>query len=243
MVKSRDALGNETGWSDIRYAGQEDSTPPAPVPYINTIGALGSNSVTMTATTAYDESGVEYYFDCNTAGGHDSSWQSSPTYIDTDLTPNTTYYYRVKARDNSPANNETAWSNWVWVTTTSPLDNLSPQPDPMAWDPTEDANGYDGEPRLINIGGGTFDWYATMRATEATDVAPPGVEPSGVEYKFVCVTSGKSALSSPWQTGLSYTVQVGGKFVVTDWYVIARDTSTNHNTTAASPVVRALPPL
>ncbi len=246
-VKARDALGNETEWSDISYAGQEDTTPPAPAPYINTIEALGSNSVIMTATIAYDESGVEYYFDFYTGDEHDSGWLEfapgdEPNYTDTGLEPNATYYYRVKARDKSVAQNETAWSDWVEVTTILPLDNLPPEPDPMEWDPVEDANGYNGEPRLINIGGGTFDWYATMRAIQADDVAPPDIDPSGVEYKFVCVTSGLSALSSSWQTELTYTVQVGGKYVVTDWYVIARDTSPNYNTTAASPVVRALPP-
>ncbi len=241
MVKARDELSNETEWSVISYAGQEDTTPPAPAPYINTIQAPGPYSITMTSTVAYDESGAEYYFDCDTAGGHDSSWQSSPTYTDTSLSPNTTYYYRVKARDNSPAQNETAWSGWVSATTPPPVDNLPPQPNPMAWDPTVDANGFSGNPRLINIGGGTFDWYATMMAIQATDVAPPGVTPSAVvEYKFVCVTSGLGALSSPWQLDLTYTVQVGGKHVVTDWYVKARDEWGNE--TAASPVVRAQPP-
>ena len=38
-VKARDALGNETKWSTIRFAGVADTTPPTPAPYILTIVA------------------------------------------------------------------------------------------------------------------------------------------------------------------------------------------------------------
>jgi hypothetical protein len=65
----------------------------------------------MTATTASDESGVEYYFECTMTGGHDSGWQSNPSYTDTGLSPETTYTYRVKARDLSFNQNETGYSS------------------------------------------------------------------------------------------------------------------------------------
>ena len=58
----------------------------------------GPGAVTMTATTAVDDSGgeVQYYFECVAGGGRDSGWQSSPTYIDTAVVQ---LYneYRVKA--------------------------------------------------------------------------------------------------------------------------------------------------
>ena len=41
----------------------------------------------LTAATATDINGVEYFFDCLTAGGHDSSWQNSPIFTDTGLSP------------------------------------------------------------------------------------------------------------------------------------------------------------
>ena len=53
---------------------------------------------------------MEYYFDCLTAGGHDSGWQDGTFYEDTGLDPDTTYTYRVKARDKSPNQNETGYS-------------------------------------------------------------------------------------------------------------------------------------
>ena len=62
----------------------------------------------MTATTATDSSGVEYFFECTAGGGNDSIWQDDTTYEDTGLTPNTEYSYRVKARDKSTGQNETA---------------------------------------------------------------------------------------------------------------------------------------
>jgi len=194
----------------------------------------------MSTPIAYDDSGVEYYFDTDSTGAHDSDWIDTPNYTDVNLSPDAEYRYRVKARDNSPALNETEWSGWVSITTPLPEDNLPPQPSPMEWDP-EDVNGYNGEPRLINIGGGTFDWYATMRAVEATDQAPPGVVPTQVWYNFVCVTSGKGALSSGWQLSTTYTRAVGGQSVITDWQVIARDEWGNE-TEPSSPVIRAQPP-
>jgi len=98
-----------------------DTSPPSPNPMTWAVApyAASSTSVSMTATTASDPSGVEYYFDCLTAGGHDSNWQDSPAYTDTGLTPGIEYTYQVKARDKSPNLNETAFSSPASAT---PLD-------------------------------------------------------------------------------------------------------------------------
>jgi hypothetical protein len=73
----------------------------------------------MTASTATDISGVEYYFaeTSGNTGGDDSDWQDSPVYVDTGLSPNTTYTYKVMARDKGPAHNSTDWSASESVTT------------------------------------------------------------------------------------------------------------------------------
>ena len=71
----------------------------------------------MTASTASDPSGVEYYFECLTSGGHDSGWQDGTTYEDTGLAPGTAYTYRVKARDKSLNLNETGYSPEASATT------------------------------------------------------------------------------------------------------------------------------
>lgn len=89
-----------------------DTNPPAPNPMTWAVEphATGSTSISMTATSASDISGVEYYFACITDMNHDSGWQDNPTYEDTGLTTGIEYTYQVKARDKSPTQNETGWS-------------------------------------------------------------------------------------------------------------------------------------
>jgi hypothetical protein len=74
--------------------------------------------ITMTAATAGDPSGVEYFFDCNTPGGHDSGWQDDVEYTDTGLDPGTEYCYTVTARDKATAQNTGAASGTACATTT-----------------------------------------------------------------------------------------------------------------------------
>jgi len=233
-VKARDGVGNETEWSPIRYAGGADTTPPAPAPYIESIGPNSPTSISMIATIPYDDSGVEYYFESTSVGGHDSGWQDDPNYTDIDLDPNTTYSYRVKARDRSPAQNETAWSVAASATTLVPVDNIAPTPNPMEWDPTVDPNGFDGTPREVYGGGGTFDYWVEMRAAVATDAS------GGVEYFFECIDAPgvwPAGFSSGWQAATDYTVQVGRPNQGLRFRVWARDLFGNK--TAWSPPERA----
>lgn len=78
-----------------------DSTPPVPNPMTWTVEpyATGSDSISMTGTTASDQTNVMYYFQCTVGPGHDSGWQISTTYTDIGLAPDTAYTYSVKARD------------------------------------------------------------------------------------------------------------------------------------------------
>jgi hypothetical protein len=73
----------------------------------------------MSAVTASDPSGVEYYFDetSGNPGGSDSGWQDSTSYEDAGLDPQTQYTYQVKARDKSAAQNETGYSSSQSATT------------------------------------------------------------------------------------------------------------------------------
>jgi hypothetical protein len=88
---------------------------PSPMTFASPPSPLSTSSLTMTATTATDAISppVSYYFDfiSGGSGGSDSSWQLSPTYVDSGLTPNTVYNYRVKARDSASPPNETALSS------------------------------------------------------------------------------------------------------------------------------------
>ncbi len=231
--------GNKTEWSPISYVSGVDTTPPAPAPgWALEPYALSANSVAMLATTAYDDSGVEYYFENTSGNGQDSGWQSDPNYTDSDLDPNTEYSYRVKARDISPARNETGWSEIVYVTTSIPPDIAAPAPDPMEWDPVDDPNGFDGTPREIVVDPNTlFGYGAEMRSIEATDAS--GV----VEYMFECTTEPR--FSSGWLTFPAgqvptYTVLLGRSGQGHRFRVKARDLY--HNETAWSTEERADPP-
>ena len=164
------------------YGAAPDTTPPSPDPmtWATEPYATGSTSISMTATTATDASGVEYYFDCTTGGGHDSSWQDSTSYTDTSLSPSTQYSYQVKARDKSSNQNETAYSTLKSATTQSAPDTTAPSPDPMTWATEPYATGASS---------------VSMTATTATDV-------SGVEYYFECTAGGGH--SSSWQDSTTY---------------------------------------
>jgi hypothetical protein len=100
---------------------QSDTTAPTPNPmtFATPPAALGETSITMTATTASDPSGVEYFFECTAGGGHSSAWQDSPTYTDSGLTAATQYSYRVRARDKGTAQAATEWSAPAFATTTN----------------------------------------------------------------------------------------------------------------------------
>ena len=208
----------------------DDNVPPAPNPmtWASPPGALSTTTIGMTATTASDESGIQYYFECISGGGHNSNWRDEPIYIDSGLEPNTEYCYRVKARDKSPNQNDTSWS--VAACATTPLDTTPPKPDPARWG-TTDANGFDGRPREIFVGPDpTFGYAVTMRAQPATDAS------GQVEYSFDCITD--DGFSSSWQQSPAYTVLVGRQGQALTFRVSAHDPYGNH--TGWSPALRAV---
>ena len=82
-----------------------DTDPPTPNPPTFAVAPVASNSssIIMTATLGRDQSGpVEYYFEETSGypGGTDSGWQTSESYTDNGLSPETTYRYRVRMRDS-----------------------------------------------------------------------------------------------------------------------------------------------
>lgn len=86
----------------INGGGVNRLTPsPNPMAFSTAPQALGSSSITMTASAATCEDGVEYKFTCTAGGGHDSGWQAGTTYTDTGLLPNRTYTYTVQARNQT----------------------------------------------------------------------------------------------------------------------------------------------
>jgi hypothetical protein len=205
-VKARDssAARNETDWSIIGYAvpGADgaDLTPPTPDPmtWLTEPYATGANSVAMTASTATDTSGVEYYFEAMTFGGNDSGWQLSPEYEDTGLEPETVYSYRVKARDGSALQNETDWS--VPLSATTAEDGGGPGPGDDTTPPAPDPPEWAVVPQEACAGSGNC--IHTMQAAAAADA-----ESEPVEYYFQCVAG--TCQDSGWQLDTTYEYTVG----------------------------------
>jgi hypothetical protein len=212
---NRDGIVDFTDFAILTNNWNPRPLPPIPNPmtWAKEPKAVSTSEIEMLATNAAsgDNSGVEYYFDCNTPGGHSSGWQDEPNYMDTGLETDTEYSYRVKAR-NKINLIETAFSDW-YSTRTSP-DLQPPDPDPATW-ATEP---YAVSPVSIR-----------MEATIASDQ-------SGVEYYFDCTSN--LAYSSQWQDSPVYEVSTTSlQELPKDLYsfvVRVRDKSPNRNTTGDS---------
>ena len=193
----------------------EPPVPQAPIPdpmaWDIEPHATSTTTIAMSALIAAstDDSGVEYYFDCNTPGGHDSGWRDDPAYTDTGLIAEQEYQYRVKARNKANLI-ETSYSGWRYARTSPDIE--PPSPDPATW-ATEP---YAISPASIK-----------MEATIASD-------DSGVEYYFECTSN--PTYSSGWQDSTVYEI-VAPSDLPKELYtfvVRVRDKSPNRNTTGAS---------
>jgi len=90
--------------------------------------AVACDIITMTAPPANDISGVEYYFHNVIDPNHDSGWQDSPVYTDSELKPNAPYPCRCKSRDRSRLQNGTPYSKITAVLTPGTGGNILTNP-------------------------------------------------------------------------------------------------------------------
>jgi len=112
-VQVRDGRGNVGPASGgVTAIAKDMAAPKLPVQvghWIMMPYATIDNKISMTAATASDPSGVQYYFHCVSGGGPDSGWISSPTYT-TPVLADGTYTYQYKVRDKSAQYNESPYS-------------------------------------------------------------------------------------------------------------------------------------
>ena len=212
---NRDGVVDLTDFAIL--ADNWEPQPPAPQPptpnpmtWQTEPHATSTSTIAMTAApaTSTDGSGVEYYFECDTVGGHHSGWQDEQSYTDTGLAANTEYSYRVKARNRANLI-QTDYSEWRSATT-FPADTSPPSPNPATWDT---------EPYVIPPAS------IRMVATAASD-------DSGVEYYFECTSN--PAYSSDWQDGPEYQTAALPAGYYYSFVTRTRDKSPNQNTTRDS---------
>jgi hypothetical protein len=121
-----EGVGSPAATDTVTVVDALDTTPPTPNPstWATPPHATGTTSISMTATTATDINLVEYFFHSLTPGGHDSGWQTSSTYEDVGLSPNTLYMYKVQTRDKFFTPNEGAFSAMAAATTNQEIPPL-----------------------------------------------------------------------------------------------------------------------
>jgi len=176
-------------------AGNDGAAPlPDPMSWALAPQAAGRDSISMTATTANDESGVvEYRFECisGPAGCMTSAWQSGSGYTATGLLPGSTYEFRVMARDAFL--NMTSPSVAAVATT---ADNLAPI---------------------------VFDDNATTEADRSVtvNVLENDSDPEGDALTIIGVTQGFNGAVSHTGSTLSYTPNPG--FVGSDSFSYSID--------------------
>jgi hypothetical protein len=114
--------------------------------------ALGTTSISMTASTASDASGVvKYRFICSLAGNGcvSSQWQDSNTYTFTGLKSGTKYSFQTQAID--AASNMTTLSRPASATTVAVAPSIPANltgtiystTRQLTWSPSTDARGYE----------------------------------------------------------------------------------------------------
>jgi len=155
-------------FDNVQISGQTptDTVPPNPDPmtWSTAPSATGSSAIAMTASTATDPSGVEYYFDCLSAGCTASGWQDSPAYEDTNLTPDTTYSYRVRTRDKSASPNAAGWSTAEAATTSAVAVNAFQQSSGAAGILSIEVENHDS-----NTSQGSHSWVLVSSPTGASN--------------------------------------------------------------------------
>jgi hypothetical protein len=207
-VRARDAVSNETAWSEIALVVAEtDVMPPNPSPMtfaLNPIGVDGS-SVYIWATRATDISNpVEYWIE-NTSNGNVRTWSTDPNWTDTGLTMDATYGYRVKARD--ALLNETDWSAVVQA---SPVDTTGT----LFYDSFEDpiVEGYvqASVPTTGWIGSGlgfNSSWRGLYNEGDKSVFSTPyGQQGYLLDYTNTGLTTDTNAITDVLTDGVTYTI-------------------------------------
>ena len=193
-VKMRDKNGNTTTASSALAATTQTSSMSgvtASFAYgpVGIYGTSTSNGqIKMTATKLTSPSGlVEYKFDRYDSGGAltlAGAWQSSRNFTVTSLNYNTTYYYRVTARDGRGNTSAQSASS------------------------SAQAKDFAAPILVIPVAQWTTQPYSTITNTLSM-TATAASDSNSIQYQFHCVSGGLA--DSSWQSSTTYTTSAAGR--------------------------------
>lgn len=182
-----------------------DNTPPSPDPmtWFDLPYAVSTSRIDMTATTATDDTPpVKYQFEEVTGnpGGTSSAWQTSVTYSDVDLSPNTRYGYKVRAQDSAIPANTTAYSDIAYCYTLIPTPTQC-----KAYTPTTNSVNLAAQGSFPNINEGLTGvqfqeinglWIGDWKLHQTTDTAT-GLTPNTL-YTFKVRARNGDGVPTDW---------------------------------------------
>ncbi len=235
-IRAKDAAGNNSAYSsaiNVSTQAAADTSPPTPNPatFASNPASTGTSSISMTATTGSDATGpVEYFFTETTGrpGGSSSIWQTSTSYTDTLLSPNTEYCYTVTMRDSVGTPNVGSASAALCATT-DPLPDTTPPSVPtnlaspaqtettidLTWTASTDnvgVTGYDirvdgGSP--ISVGAVTSHTLTGLTAGTSYAIDIRAKDAAGNNSAYSSAINVSTQASSGCGTGQPYTNFVG----------------------------------
>ena len=210
-----------------------DLSPPVPNPmaFHSPPAPSGTGAISMVAATAYDPAGVEYYFTCTSgvgSGGTDSGWQDSPGYTDIGLSPAVEFSYTVKARDKSPARNETGASAAAVVPAQTTIPDVTGLPQPDAQFILSAANLY--------VGAVTNAANLSVPAGSVISQTPSGTSSAAFFSTVDLVVSAGAVMANvPGVVGLPQAT--AGSSIAAASLVVGPVTSQSHPTITAGSVI------
>jgi len=177
-------------------------------------------SISMTAETAFDAWwgwNVQYYFE-SVPQDASSGWKNEPNYTDIDLDPNTTYGYRVRARDRSvripddgtgEPGNKTGWSVILYAPSSPPRAAEPPELTVIEASPnsitiqatTSDSNEIEYE--WYNFWNITLDVYSGWQEDDPT-WTNTGLDPN-TTYSYSVQARDENGETTDWSVPLDAT--------------------------------------
>jgi hypothetical protein len=200
--------------SNSQFAVDTEAPTPDPMSFAVLPEPNGADEIRMTAVTATDTLSlpVEYYFE-NTSNLVNSGWISSPSWSNTGLVSDTTYGFRVQARD--AVGNTNGWSPVATATTGIPWDGL------VAYWTFDDADvsGTTILDLADDTGDGKGDHDATMKLGIRPSTDLPGDPDGGLVGNYFDANYNGNAIVDTFGGSATHSnLNAGEQITVAGWF-------------------------